>query len=1060
MIIKKLAIAYIIILLISSSMLAISSVAEDDTPPNWNKNWTYKQEIILPISTSSENAKFQPIDIRMSFDHSCWAKDEKQHSIRVVCWDGSKWHELESQIYDLEFASSCRLSKCGLVFLVPEIANGKERYFVYYDKSEKSPPNYEDHVKVEDAYFYFEPISGISIEGDYYEITEDGNIVYAIGQKGHIMDRKLSQVIIKAKAGSKEFDLLNSEIVASFCFSYHLGFKDEDEVSSDQKLVSKKIIIDGNLMTEIGIISQSFDESIRTTNFYKYYYCPTQHKRICAQVKHQTLKGAKVKGIINVDGRYGALVSYKSKSARISRMRFGDILPYLHVNGENDRVMEYNINTNPEGKNREWIISYEDDCDLGQEPWISYDYGNSGKAHAVLFYPSEKIVKEGSNERDGIQIKVNEKEYLDVIGAEVDYAAINFGRNSYERGGSHDIDIPNDLIVEYNAEFFSSENDSFHAVEEEDKFFRTLVKYRHDTEDGSFDGDENIHTLTVFPTLTGLFTARKKAYNLTKGLFSIVLIELYKDGNLISSKYANKPLIGIPKAKFPKLAPGKYTVKVYRLGRKNSKNFIGFKTVDVQGDSYIKVSCTWERNIKISISDQNGYNLEDVEFILYKDEDIVNRNVTTSEKNLIFNFPFTFFDQYELKGFYKNFLIYEKDIAKKGKNIDIVLPLYDLTIKAEDRLGFAPEVNVRPFITSKNMYRYSEIQAKALGSGKYIFEKLPEGPYELQISYGSFSDKLNVEIPNNDDSVCITFSAKYDLGVRLFDSYGNSIDDKEQKIKVVRQGEVIYDSINPGESISLPPGTYTIKAYSENELIASKTVLLTNNKEISIVTSLKSVLPTLFIGILIVLIVELFVLFLIKKISLNTFLKALSMALIIMSLFQPWWVLDASDEEGTAEKHTELIIDTRTMMENVVYEGKEYRDIATIPEVFTDFLGLLVIVVCSGFILLGISFIPNIVLKRRFSLSLIISSALFLILVAAAFCFGMSKITEISLGTLQGEGLLNVTLPSGETAYMSATWGMGNGFYLCIISALIVFIGGIIDYIRKKDFLKKVLSKK
>ena len=358
------------------------------------------------------------------------------------------------------------------------------------------------------------------------------------------------------------------------------------------------------------------------------------------------------------------------------------------------------------------------------------------------------------------------------------------------------------------------------------------------------------------------------------------------------------------------------------------------------------------------------------------------------------------------------------------------------------------------------MYRYSEIQAKALGSGKYIFEKLPEGPYELQISYGSFSDKLNVEIPNNDDSVCITFSAKYDLGVRLFDSYGNSIDDKEQKIKVVRQGEVIYDSINPGESISLPPGTYTIKAYSENELIASKTVLLTNNKEISVVTSLKSVVPALFIGILLVLIVELFVLFLIKKISLNTFLKALSMALIIMSLFQPWWVLDASNEEGTAEKHTELIIDTRTMMESVVYEGKEYRDIATIPEVFTDFLGLLVIVVCSGFILLGISFIPNIVLKRRFSLSLIISSALFLILVAAAFCFGMSKITEISLGTLQGEGLLNVTLPSGETAYMSATWGMGNGFYLCIISALIVFIGGIIDYIRKKDLLKKVLSKK
>ena len=91
---------------------------------------------------------------------------------------------------------------------------------------------------------------------------------------------------------------------------------------------------------------------------------------------------------------------------------------------------------------------------------------------------------------------------------------------------------------------------------------------------------------------------------------------------------------------------------------------------------------------------------------------------------------------------------------------------------------------------------------------------------------------------------------------------------------------------------------------------------------------------------------------------------------------------------------------------------------------------------------------------------LIFASILFLILVALAFSFGMSKISEISLGSLQGSGIIDVMLPNGENVYMSSSWGLGTGFYLCIAAALTAMATGILDFIRTKKRSKKASSKK
>ena len=1058
--INKPWVVYIILILLVSPVLTIIVSSEDGSLPTWNREWSYREEIKLPILTDDFHAKFQPIDLHIEFKNPCWAKNENQHSVRVCVWDGNKWHELESQIYDLESKDPQHISKCGLVFLIPEIANGEERYFIYYDDDEKPSPNYVDHVNIEDAYYYYEPISGVAAEGDYYKIMEEGFCVYAVGQKGKIINRYFSQAVLLMKPETKEFDVTNTESIATFGFGYNIGAEDEEQIASDQVLISKETCIDGNLMVEFGVVSESNDKTLRTSNIYRYYYCPIKNKRIFVHVKHEALEEGIVKGQVNVDGGYGGLLSYRSRSGRIKKMRFGEILPYLHVYGENNQIKEYNMNTNPEGKEREWIVPYTDDCDLGEDAWISYDEGESGKAYGILFSSNKNIVKYGKNERDGIQIKSVEKEYLSVLGTEIDYAAVMFGRNSYEKGGDHDINIADDLVVEFDAEFFTSQEGGYTDIISEGEYFRTLVKYRQNDRDDSQGDDKNIYTLTVIPRLSGGILSFPIITNISGIPLLKIIGELYQDDELISIGSVTHPLFGTPRIKFPKLASGNYVVKVYRKIGNLDKKIIGLSAVKIEEDVSIYIYCSWQNNIRITAKNQHGQRIEGIELSVLRNDTLLLSNVTNENEDTILNLNYQLFNPYGLKAQYMGFTIYNKQIPRRNKNVEIILDLYDLTIDVKDNLGFGPGVNVRPFLTSSEMDNPIELTLEDIGNGKYLLKNLPPARYKLYISYGRFSNEMFIDLPVDGDSVSIKFSAAFDLGIKLFDTRGNPIKDENLKIDIKRKGNTIFESISPDEELVLPPGKYTANVYSDDKLVGTKTVELTNNKNINIVTKLESILPALATGVVLVFLIEIFVLFLFKRLSMNTFLKILAIALIFLSLFQPWWALNGHSDTPTAEKSSEMFIFPQAMIESITYKDKTYLELATLPEMFTNFLCTLLIIVYSGIILLGLSFIPNILLKRRYFIVLISASTLFLILVALAFSFGMSKITEISLGGLNGEATLNVVLPPGETVQMSSTWGLGTGFYLCIFSALILIATGVIDFLRKKKWPKILFTKK
>ena len=55
---------------------------------HWDADWSYSQEIEIPFDTGLQIAQFQPIDIKVEFQNPCWAKNELESSIRIVCWDG------------------------------------------------------------------------------------------------------------------------------------------------------------------------------------------------------------------------------------------------------------------------------------------------------------------------------------------------------------------------------------------------------------------------------------------------------------------------------------------------------------------------------------------------------------------------------------------------------------------------------------------------------------------------------------------------------------------------------------------------------------------------------------------------------------------------------------------------------------------------------------------------------------------------------------------------------------------------------------------------------------
>lgn len=1025
-----------ILFLIFSLALSISVSSQDDTIPYWNQAWSFRQEIQLPIPTNDSYSRYQPVDMRVTFDNLCWTKNENETSIRVLCWKGEQWFELESQIYDLSYTDTNIIEKSGLVFLVPEIADGSERYYIYYDDSEKSGPNYKDHVCVEDSYYFDIPIPEITAEAKYYCIKEEGCCVYGVGQEGQLLDRTFSQLIIKQKKNVREFSLLDSDQIASFTFTYYYGDNENEESSSDQSFVHKKIFVDGNLMVEFGIISESRKKDIRTTVIYKYYYSPLEEKRISVRVKHEILEDAIVDGKVNIDGRFGALISIKSRNPVINRMNVGEIFPFLHFYGENNNIEEYQMNLDPESKKREWIISYKDDADLGEEAWIAYGEGDEGKTNSIIFASNEGLISSGTDERDGIQLKVAEREYFSFLGTEIDYVSINFGRNSYEKGYDHDLVLPGDLVIEFDAEMFSSESGGYAAVRKEMALYSELVKYRHPSEDPSFDEEQKTHDLSVITHFGGTRFSYPRLANRTNRRFPVMWIELWQDGKIITSGTADRSFLIRAQKMFSEIVEGDYLIKAYWKLDNSTKFFNGAKTITLEKDEKVHIFCTWEWTVTVTFIDQNDLGIEGVTAVLLnKDDFIFDENKSNSNGEVVLKAPVNLRDPYTLKAFYKDFVVYEDILKKTLRKIDVNvgIELYDLTLEVTDEFNLPPGVELTPTLSRGETNSTGQSILEEIEPGIFFIKSIPAGNYKLQITYANFVDEKLLNLPEDGDFISMKFTAIFNLVIDLFDSRGSPILDEVINYKIVRDGNQVYESDD--KTFALPPAQYTINAYNAGDLIGFREVDLTNDRTVKLVTTLASILPILIVGSTLIFIGAIMVLILIKRISIFSMLKLLALALIVLALIQPWWGLSASSYSPNAERDTRMFLSPEVMIESTTSNEKTVLDIAEMPEQFVDLLSKIVLAVYAAVILLGISFLSYRLRKKHYSILLNLVVLVMLIAIISTFYVGTSRLSEVSIGQVQGDGLLNLSI-DGESLPMQANWGFDSGYYLVIVATI------------------------
>jgi len=1020
--IKKIAASILFLMLFTNFF----SFQASSFPPN---DFPFHQEIDIDVSA---DMMYQPVDMNMRFTHPCWAENETAHSIRVIYDGNSGKDEIESQVYNLHHTNNGYVDSCNIVFLL----HGEGRYYVYYSDEETSPPQYADHVSVSDESYYYEPIPGYHIKLNYYRVEQDGYCVYGIGQEGSFFGIDMSQKVIKQLDGKNEFKTSNWGQLASFAMFWY-GERDE---GTDEKLLSKEVIVDGNLMARVRIDSMSSDEKMKTTAFYTYYYCPSKEKRLIADVKHVALEECRVQKMEEDDGLYAYLLTVKCRSSTIPELNLGYIPPYLHINTEDGTIHEYMLNQNPENTDYNWLISPDDDIDLGINPWFSIDDGEAGKAYALIFKNNSV-----SNYQNGIQVVATEKQEINIPGLEVDGGGINGGRNSYEAGGIHDLVMPKGFTAKFTAEFFSSPDGGLPSVEKEADIFHKLIPYRVSGSGaggggGGISGGEETrrYLLAVFPHLAPSVPFSSALSVLTGMKLPVLTVELWRNGTFVSSGVCSRlPLATnadgqisfdwrnftvMKKTVFPDLKPGEYLVKVFRGA--SGGRYVGAETIRLDGDKTIHIFCGFEGRVKLNVFDRNGKGISNVDVSLEKDGKVYSDNVTNGEGTTILNAPAP--SKYVLKAFYKGFLIYNEDLhlpTLLDRRTEV--KINELKVTVTDVLGLSPGVKLSPVLTSSDMEEKMLVYGEEISPGQYVFEGLPSARYTLQIRYKSFLVSSDINLPDERDAD-VLFPAVYPLDIYPLNSRGMTL--KGVDTEIMRDGKSI-------DRRTVPPGNYAVTLRDGSKIIGEREVFVTEGTELSMVTSKNPSFPVILLSAIFIFIV-LFLTIFGRKIPPNQILMIISMATIMLSVIYPWWHMEG--ENRGMDISTNVFLVPAKMVTLGRADGFINGEVAAMPPLFGTMISM--VLVFSGIAI--IATIASFLSKRKWIHIIAIPSVISAI---AIFSYGMSQIGEVTTGSFWGNGDISLSIPGSSEIMVYCKWSPAIGYYLAVASLLLLIASLVVS---------------
>jgi len=1083
---KKFAIYSLILFITLSSTQMVSSKDASDW---WNDNWKFRQEIYISIDTTQDEAKFQAVDIPIKFDNLCWTKNETKHSIRVIFQESGNINELESQIYDINHSDGNHIIECSLVFLIPEEANGKEKYYIYYDDDEKPSTDYTDHIKINEAYYRYEPIPGFPFESRYYKIKEDEYIVYGVAQEGEFLGFSTAQQITKFKAKTEEVTTpRNGESWASFDYFYYYDKGSEDFSSTIDRLISKEVFVDGNLMVKFGITSGTSKEDFQTTATYKYYYCPTESKRICAHVKHEALKKSYAYRDSDSFGNIAGLQCGSIRSPSMKNLNFGRMFPYLHVYSENNIIREYELDPNPEyNPSGITILSTENDVDLGDKAWTSFDDGESGIAHSIIL-GSTSIVASGIDERDGVQVQAIEAASPGLLGLEVDLISFYFSRNSFEKGSLPDTEVPEDFVVEFDAEFFSTKTGGYKAIDCEADIFQSLLTTRpsygskvsgNDKEEGSFSLTAFVHAAVSVPlgSTLSLLTGRNVSY---------ISAELFHNEELISTDIGRRISINpipsfentrlmdkiklvlnifdwenfsiLKKIRFQNLLPGKYLIKIYRESPAFGKerDYIGFQIVELKEDTQTHIFCKPGGNLLISVFDQKNDGIEGAMVCLMSNSTIIAEGSTDRKGQSAIDAPCNLLGTYVLKIFYKGFVIHEESIKlgyirgfipiKKSINIE----LYDFTLKITDTWGLIPEIGLNPVFASDEMEKAVTIFGEKASPGRYLFSDIFHGTYQLELKYKSFVLEKDIDVPTEEE-INLVFPAEFGIEIHIYDLRGYPV--KGATI-LTERGEKKVNGIsdkNGCSQFSLPPGTYTLTLLQNDDKIGKRKINVIDKRTFDLITTNEPVFPyVISVGSGILAIFGSIVC--LRKKDITSLVKILATALAIISIVSPWWMIYGYSSKPSIETATTLFLIPSELVTMTSTPSVLAGELASFPEIASTVITLISLAIIIG----CISIITNIVFTRYNKKKLSLLSLTFgtLSLTGSLFVFYLtiSEMTKVGVGSFIGRGKLNISIVGEEIReVVYCNWGPRIGFYLLLI-ATVILISNTVFSIKKNIY--------
>ncbi|PNX46192.1 MAG: hypothetical protein BV456_12570, partial [Thermoplasmata archaeon M8B2D] len=757
-----------------------------------------------------------------------------------------------------------------------------------------------------------------------------------------------------------------------------------------------------------------------------------------------------------------------------------EILPEVFVYSEDDTIRNYQINLNPTSIEREMELSTEDNIDLGKKAWTCLYNPSNGKAHGLIFSSNTGIT---NGDDDGIQIKAFVKQNIKFTGLEADTGNVILTRNGYENG-KHDTVLKQGAQYDYKVEFLTVEKEGYERVDEESVIYQNLIKNipilrenvtKDQEEAEKYSLKTYVHLSPSVP-LGSLFSAL-----LGKNI-SYIYAELYKENSFKSSGAVSrlglgeieidfegknifqkiKTAIGIfdwknlsfyKKIIFPGLEAGTYLVKIFRENPKFAKQrqYIGFGIIDLNKNDTLQIYCKSQGTIKLLVNDQNNVGVKDVGLYLLSDGVVISDSKTDENGNGIINAPCFSLKKYTLKIIYNGFLIDEKIIALNIKNhfIDLkksyMVKLFDLTINLKDTWGFKPEVEVNPKITSNEMIELVVLSAEKKDNGQYVFLGLLTGKYSLSMSYRSFNLEKDITF-ENDQTLNLDFPAEYPLNFRVYNSYGEYLSSGE--ISILRLGKTKEIDIGSDgfASISIPPAGYQVSVVSNDKEIAKQNVELKGEKDINIVSSEDSLLHNIMLYFGIILLIISIMIIIWKK---NVYMgfKIIAIALIIISLFSPWWIL--TGEEGSFETATKTLLIPQKLVTVTSSSDVLGGEISQVPEDVTMVLELLMILLIISSLFIFISVFT----KKRFSKTTVIISVLSIILLIVTisiFYYAMSQLTEVGVGSFIGNGNIETTIPGvAESKVLPCSWGPNIGFYLGIITIVTLMINPIYHKIRK-----------